>query len=102
MHLTVAAYLRGQYPVHETPQIALAVGPEHEMKVIGHKAIGQDAHRDSFTGGGEELHEGRIIGILVKDPGAGVTAIDDVVTHPSHRGPGRAWNGRRLKSMSPS
>lgn len=86
----VTAHVRGQKPLHETAQVTVSMGPEHEMNVIRHEAVGEHPHREPFAGGGQELHEGIVIGVLVKDLGAGVTAVDDVVTDPTDRGPGRA------------
>jgi hypothetical protein len=94
--LVVAAHLGGQKPLHEAAKVSVSMRPKHEVKVIRHEAIGKHPHRDPFAGAGQEFHEGIVIGVLVKDFGAGIAAIDDVVADPPDRSPCRAWHATSL------
>jgi len=49
------------------------------MKMIGHQAIGQHAHRPSPASFLDSLDEGRIVGVFMEDLGASVDTIEDVV-----------------------
>lgn len=49
------------------------------MKMIRHQTIRQHAHRDALTGLCEQRDEGLIIPLRMKDLGAGIAPIDDMV-----------------------
>ena len=54
-------------------------GPEQEMKVIGHETIAEEAKRIAFLGLGEGLEEGDAVGVIAKDVGAVVAAIEGMI-----------------------
>src|SRR5262249_16113752 len=94
--LVVAANVGGQQPLHPGAEVAVVVGPEGEMEVVGHQAIAQEAQRQPFAGLAEELDEGPLIAVLVEDGGAAVAPVEDVVAQAAARGPDRTRHGRRL------
>lgn len=78
--LVVAADVRGEQPLHPAGQIAVLARPEDQVKVIRHQTISEQPHRHNFVGGREEADERLVIGRLMKDPLAGISAAEDVVT----------------------
>ena len=74
----VAADVRGHQPVHPAAQVAVVAGPQGQVEVVGHQAVGQDAHGRADHGLGHHVDEGIIIVGLVKDGGTGVAAVEDV------------------------
>jgi hypothetical protein len=52
------------------------------------------------VGVGEQLPKGVVIAVLVKDRGAGVAAIDDVIATASLRGTSGAWHGAIMGTRS--
>ena len=75
----VATHVRGHQPVHPAAQVAVLAGPEGQVEVVGHEAVGQDAHRAADTGLGHHVEEGVIIVGLVEDRGSRVPPVEDVV-----------------------
>ncbi len=49
------------------------------MKVIGHETIAEEAKRIAFLGLGEGLEEGDAVGVIAKDVGAVVAAIEGMI-----------------------
>ena len=45
----VAAHVRGHQPVHPAAYVAVPARPERQVEVIGHQAIGKNAHRSANT-----------------------------------------------------
>jgi hypothetical protein len=74
----VAADVGGQEPVHPPAQVPVGVRPDGQMEMVGHKAVGQDAHGDAERGFGHHVEEGVVVLGLVKDRGAGVAPVEDV------------------------
>ncbi len=75
----VATHVRGHQPVHPAAQFAVLAGPEGKVEVVGHEAVGQDAHRGADTGLGHHIEEGVIIVGLVENRGPCVSPVKDVV-----------------------
>jgi hypothetical protein len=55
------------------------LGPEQEMKVIGHETRAEEAKRIAFLGFGEGLEKGDAVGVVAKDVGAVVAPIEGVI-----------------------
>lgn len=66
-------------PSHESGQVAIASGPEDEVEVVGHDAVGQHPHGVARGGVGEDAEEGAIIAVVVEDRGAGDGAVQGVI-----------------------
>src|SRR5262249_10244937 len=98
----MVADVAGEQPLHESAEVAIVAGPEDEMKVIGHEAEGGDAHGDAFGGLGEQFEEVAVVGRVVKDACAAVTAVEDVVADAADGGPSGARHGMRLTRIAGS
>jgi hypothetical protein len=69
----------GQEPVHPTPQVAIPQGPQRELEVVGHQAVGQDAHRLPEVRLGEGADECLIVVVLVEDGGPVIAPVRDTI-----------------------
>ena len=55
-------------PADEPRQVAVGSGPDNEMEMVGHDAVGQDAHRRPARGGlGENAKEGVVVAVILED-----------------------------------
>jgi len=95
MMLVITAHMSIQDPMHPAAQVAILLGQDNQVKVVGHEAKAQHGHRDFDAGMGHGLEEGLVVGIRPKNLAPAVAPVDDVVTDPSHRGSRGAWHGRR-------
>ena len=57
--------------------------PEYKMKVIGHQAMGDDAHLQALVRILHQLHKCRVIILFVKHFLPGIATVDHVITHPA-------------------
>jgi hypothetical protein len=65
--------------LHVRRKISSAVGPQQQMEVIPHDAVGENPHGNSGRGFGHKCKERREIGGLMEDRFAVIAAIDDVL-----------------------
>jgi len=66
----------------EVAQIAVVSGPNRQVKVVGHEAIGKQTDRRPLAGLVKKVKEGDVIPVLVKDGAASVATVQDVVAIP--------------------
>src|SRR5262249_47315903 len=71
----------------------VAAWPEHAMKVIGHQAIGDDAHADAGGCLPHQPHERMIVVLAMKNFGALVAPVHGVIAVAAHGGTSSAWHG---------
>ena len=82
----VAPGMRREQPLHPTSQVAIMMGPQYQMEVVGHEAIPEQVHRHAGAGVDHRLDEGVIIAGLVEDGLAAVAPIEGVIPHATDRG----------------
>jgi site-specific DNA recombinase len=82
----VAPGMRREQPLHPTSQVAIMMGPQYPMEVVGHEAIPEQVHRHAGAGVDHRLEEGIIIAGLVVDGLAAVAPIEGVIPHATDRG----------------
>lgn len=68
---------------HEGGKIVVSPRPQHQMPVVGHEAIGQNAHADAFRDFRQHFLECGIVFILAEDRLACVGPIEHVVHQPA-------------------
>jgi hypothetical protein len=66
-------------PAHESAQGLVASGPQDQMPVIPHQAVGQEVHRITFQSFGQHTFEGLEVFVLMKQVQASVSAVQDVM-----------------------
>ena len=62
------------------------------MEVVGHQAIGEQAHAASFAGLAQELDEGGEVAVLVKDGAAAIAPVEDMVAIAAQGSACGAWH----------
>jgi hypothetical protein len=64
--------MRDRELLHESPEVAVMFGPQHEVPMVGQQAIGEDPHAAAFQRLFQDLLERLEVGVLQEQP------------HPSH------------------
>src|SRR5260370_28217998 len=100
MMLVITAHMSIQDPMHPAAQVAILLGQDNQVKVVGHEAKAQHGHRDFDAGIGHHLEEGLVVGSPPQNLAPAVAPVDDVVTDPSHRGSRGAWHGGRASTAA--
>jgi hypothetical protein len=80
MDLPVAR-VRDREFLHESPQVAVVLGPQHEVPMVGQQAIREDPHGTAFRRLFQHLLERFEIGVLQEQPHPSHAAIQDVKQH---------------------
>jgi len=73
---------RGQ-PLHERAEGPVLLGPEHQVPMIRHKAVGQDAHRHALDGVDHDAFEQLEIRVVIEDPPPGVGPVERMKDNPT-------------------
>ena len=63
-------------PLHPVAQVAIAVRPKHEVKVVGHEAPANHAHGHFHADMAHRLHELEVVAVLVEYLSASVASIE--------------------------
>jgi hypothetical protein len=90
----VATDMGGHEPVHPVAEVAVALGPDGQVKMIGHQAEGQDAHRHAGRGLADELDEVREVAVVVEDLSAGIAPVENMVAIGAHCCSRCTWHER--------
>jgi len=77
--LVVTSGMAGLPPLHEETESVVGVRLEDDMEMVGHEAEAQDAHGEFGFGGREQIEEGAIVAVLLKDDHAAIAAVEDMV-----------------------
>jgi hypothetical protein len=81
----IAAGMSGEQPVHPAAQVAIVNRPESQMKVIGHDTVGEQPDRVTKPCFGDQGDKGLVVLRLVKDRGAAVAPVQDMIAVPPPR-----------------
>ena len=90
--LVITADVGGHQPHHVGTEVAIVLGPERQVKVIGHQAVGEQAERRAFRRLGQELEEGSIVAVLVKHGTSPIASIEDMIAVTALRSTCGAWH----------
>ena len=80
--LMVPSHMRGQQPVQKLAQLPIPPWPEGQVKMIGHQAIGEDAHGHTIGRVAQQREKGGVVFRLPEDLGPCIPPIDDVRAEP--------------------
>lgn len=83
----VPAHVRGREPMERETQIAIVLGMEQKMPMVGHDDVREYAHVERFAHLIEQVLKVAILGIEIKHLRAVVGAIDDVIHIVAHVDP---------------
>ena len=75
----VAADMTGHPLLHEGAECVEGRRGHHEVKMIGHQAEAEDLERMPGFGRAEQLQEGGIVGVLVKDGCPTIATVEHMV-----------------------
>ena len=75
--------VRERQPPDEPGQVAVGPGPEHQMPVVRHHAVGEQPHPHAGQRLGQDALEGLVVRVSPEDPRAAVRPIQDVVNQPA-------------------
>ena len=90
-------------PAHEARQRLIAIGPQHQVPVVGHQAEGEQIDGIALEALAEDLEEGRVIARLVEEFHPAVAAIEHMVNASGldgSRGSGHADSVPEMGSRS--
>jgi hypothetical protein len=76
----IPSNMRRQQPLHPPAEFPIEIGPQGQVKMVGHQTVRQYSHRDSLGGIAQELDERLVVSVPMKHLSAGIAAIDDVIT----------------------
>ena len=79
----VPAHMTRQPPQHHATEDVSVRRFEHERKVSGHETEAKDFDRIFGFGEGQQVEEGTVVAVFVKDCRAPVATVDDMVDIPS-------------------
>jgi hypothetical protein len=87
---------RREQPLRPTSQVAIMLGPQYQVEVVGHEAIAEQVHRQASASVDHRLDEGVVIAGLAEDGLAAVAPIEGVIPHATDR---RASGSRHAITM---
>src|SRR5204863_27694 len=89
-------------PAHEGGELAVVLGEENEVKVVGHEAIAQQSYGgEALARFGQELDEGGVVGFFAEDGAAGIATIEDVEDESAGGDAGTAGHGGSIQGLLP-
>lgn len=83
-------------PLHEGGQVAVGLGPEGHVPVVGHQAVGEDAHGAQGLHLGHDSLEGGVVGGLFEQGHPAHATVEHVVNIPAGGWPGSPGHGRKI------
>lgn len=89
----IAADMAGQPPLHERAEGFGSGGLKHKVEMVGHEAEAEELDWMFGFGDGEQVEEGAIILLFVKDRRAAVAPIDDMIGIAGDLSSGNARHG---------
>jgi hypothetical protein len=77
--------MRDRELLHESPEFAVMLGPQHEVPMVGQQAIGEDPHGAAFQRLFQHLLERLEVGVFQEQPHPSHAAVQDVKQHSARR-----------------
>ena len=93
----IPTYMRGQQPLHPATQVAIAVRPEQQMKMIGHQAITDQSHRNLFVSLLHQSDKGSEVFIFMKNIRPTIAPIEHMIQISTLRSSSCSSHFRRLR-----
>ncbi len=82
--------------LHEPGEIAVMLGPEQQMPMIGHEAKGADPHRRRFERAGQNTDKCRVVVSVGEQFAATHRAIENVINNTAGSVTGLSWHDDKL------
>src|SRR5205085_7306761 len=90
--LAVIANVSPEQPVHPLTQIAVAIWPNGQVKVVGQQAVTQEAHGHAGASVTDQIDKVEIIALAMKDLDTGIASVEDMVAEAANNSSGRTWH----------
>ena len=75
----IPSYMRGHQPLNPATQVAIALWPEFQVKMIVHQAIPDQSHLCLFVSLMHKSHKGREVLVLMKNVSPTIAPVKDVI-----------------------
>ena len=85
--------VRVRQPAKKVGQVAIALGPEDEVPVIGHEAVAENADRELGVGFIDNAQERLVVAVLLEERQPGDGSIQGVVDVAARRMASSSWHG---------
>jgi len=92
--------MRDGDPAQEFAHLAVAIGPEHQMPMVGHQNVTVQFDVAALPTFREDAFEGFKVGVFAKDAQAGIAAIENVVNAAGLVGANDAWHAGSLSDVT--
>ena len=79
--------VRHGHPPHEARKVVILPGPQHEVPMVRHETITEEAHRGLLASLGKNLLEGSVILVCAEDRSARVRAVQSMIYDSAVRCP---------------
>src|SRR5688500_16543197 len=87
----IAPHMTGHPPLHKRTERIVPSRLQHEMEMVRHETEAKHVERVCVLGNDEQIEEGPVIAVFVKDRRAAISTINDVVDLSGHLS---SWNAR--------
>ena len=94
--------VRRREPLHERPQLAVVLRPEHKVPMVRHNQVAQNPHRLSRQRFAHHPLESCIVGVLGENPRPRICAVEHVKNHPPRSYAGCSRHGLNLPQPASS
>lgn len=88
----VASHVRGHEPLHPPTEVAVVVGPQDKVEVVGHQTVAGDAHGQPLVGLLHQSEERAEVLVLMNHIAPSVASIERVIDIISLRRSGGPWH----------
>jgi hypothetical protein len=95
----VALGVSQRQPGGKRRKLTIQPGPDHQVPMVWHDAIGEDAHAESLAGFLEYFFEREVVLRTLKQRQARVGAVEHMINDPAGSHASRTWHGIRLSIL---
>ena len=76
---------------HEGREVAILAGPQEQMEVVGHEAVGQQSYVEAGDGALQDPLERGIVVIIVEESQSRISPVKGMVDQATLRGTSWSW-----------
>jgi hypothetical protein len=88
-------------PAHEGGEVAVLAGPQQQMEVVGHEAVGQQSHVEAGDGLLQDPLERGIVVIIVEESRSRISPVEGMVDQAAFGGTSRSWHILTVRRRKP-
>ena len=91
--------VRERQPAHEARELPIPLGPEHQVEVVRHHAVGKQPRPVAPDRLAEDTNEGVVVSRVLKDPQPAVGAIQGMIDDTAFGGSKRSSHPPKLTAL---